>query len=42
MPGLGIPGPQAAAPVVVSLTEEDLSSEWVLEDSELRAAQSPR
>jgi RND superfamily putative drug exporter len=42
MPGLGIPSPQATAPVVVSLTEEDLSSEWVLEDSELRAAQSPR
>ena len=42
MPGLGIPGPQAAPPVVDALTEEDLSSEWVLEDSELRAAQSSR
>jgi len=25
-----------------TLTEEDLSSEWVLEDAELRASQSPR
>ena len=42
MPGLGIPGPPAAPPVVDALTEEDLSSEWVLADSELRAPQSSR
>ena len=42
MPGLGIPGPEAAPSVVDALTEEDLSSEWVLADSELRSVQSPR
>jgi RND superfamily putative drug exporter len=41
MPGLGIPGPRAAAPVVDALTAEDLSSEWVLEDSELERVARP-